>query len=182
MIRKKLALIVAPPAMQPGGYIMKAYADRTEPRVPELNVSVVRSARGFLIEVDWACEVAHRLTAGETDLFTDACALMAPETGEAQWLTMGAPGHAVEAAYWRADRERPWRMRAEGLGTMQRSEAPAAWSARGEWAGGRWQVRFELDDWAPLVTQKKLAIAVWSGQAGERAGLKSVTADWLALE
>ncbi|MFZ1832831.1 MAG: hypothetical protein WAU27_08445, partial [Pseudomonadales bacterium] len=70
MIRKKLALIVAPPAMQPGGYIMKAYADRTEPRVPELNVSVVRSARGFLIEVDWACEVAHRLTAGETDLFT----------------------------------------------------------------------------------------------------------------
>jgi len=119
--------MVAPPAMQPGGYIMKAYAERTAPATPEADVRVETTGSGRLAD---RARVGVRRSAAQhgaqTDRFVDACAVLVPTTADAPWITMGAPGQAVEAVYWRADRERPWRLHAEGLGTMQRGEAPAA--------------------------------------------------------
>lgn len=181
-LQKRAPLMVAPPAMQPGGYIMKAYAGRTAPATPEADVRVeTTGSGGLLIELAWACAEAQRSIGAQTDRFVDACALLVPTTADAPWITMGAPGKAVEAVYWRADRERPWRLHAEGLGTMQRGEAPAAWSAQGAWAEGRWRVRFALDAWDALAAHKRFGIAIWQGQRSERAGLKSVSTDWLSL-
>lgn len=182
MLQKRIALIVAPPAMQPGGYIMKAYADRGAPETPEAEVRVEAEAGGaLLIALAWACAEPQRSMGAQTDRFVDACALLVPATADAPWITMGAPGQPVEAVYWRADRERPWRMRAEGLGTMQRDDAPPGWSAQGAWDAGRWRVRFALDAWEALAVQRRFGVAVWQGQHGERAGLKSVSDGWLLL-
>jgi DMSO reductase family type II enzyme heme b subunit len=94
---------------------------------------------------------------------------------------MGAPGKAVEGALWRADREELIGVRAEGLGTVERSAAPDAWKARAEWKAGRWSLELELEGWAVLDAQRQLAIAVWQGAEGDRAGLKSVSPGWLEI-
>ena len=62
-----------------------------------------------------------------------------------------------------------------------RGEAPPGWSAQGAWDAGRWRVRFVLDAWEALAVQRRLGVAVWQGQHGERAGLKSVSDTWLPL-
>jgi len=179
---RQIRLMVAPPAMQPGGYVMKAYADRSEAATPAVDLRVDGSERGgFAIELGWDCARMQGAAGAQTDRFVDACALLCPLTPDAPWITMGAPGQPVEAVYWRADRGRPWRMRAEGLGTMQRGEAPPGWSAQCAWDAGRWRVRFVLDAWEALAVQRRLGVAVWQGQHGERAGLKSVSDAWLPL-
>jgi len=181
-VLRQVPLMVAPPAMQPGGYVMKAYADRGAPATPEADVSVQTAADGaFVIEIGWACAKAQRDVGAQTDRFVDACAVLVPTSADTPWITMGAPGDPVEAVYWRADRERPWRLRAEGLGTMQRAEAPAAWIARAEWSAERWRVHFALDGWDALAAQRRFGVAIWQGQHAERAGLKSVSTDWLTL-
>ena len=90
------------------------------------------------------------------------------------------PGKAVEGILWKADRERPWRMHAEGLGTMQRSDAPQDWKVAAEWAHGRWLVTFEIADWPLLAQFKQVAFAIWQGERQDRGGLKSVSPGWLA--
>jgi hypothetical protein len=48
-------------------------------------------------------------------LFPDACALLVPEREDSPWITMGAPGQAVQGLLWRADRDGLYRLRAEGF-------------------------------------------------------------------
>jgi hypothetical protein len=45
-----------------------------------------------------------------------------------------------------------------------------------------WEVRYDLGAWAPFEKTKLVAVAVWQGDKKQRAGLKSVTMDWLRLE
>lgn len=95
---------------------------------------------------------------------------------------MGEPGKAVEGILWKADRERPWHMRAEGLGTMQRNPAPADWKVGGAWDNGHWLITFELPEWLLLSQQKQIAFAIWHGADQDRAGLKSISPGWLNIE
>jgi len=92
---------------------------------------------------------------------------------------MGAPGKAVEGVLWRADRKGVYRMRAEGLGTMERRDAPEGWGAQASWDAGRWSVVFGLRAWAALDRSRQLGFAIWRGAVGERAGLKSVSPGWI---
>lgn len=183
-MKKTVNLIAAPTATQPGGYIAKAYEDRTTPTVgqAELSVEAAEGKPGWKISLSWACPAPVRSIANETDKFLDTCALLVPAAEEAQWITMGEPGKPVEGALWKADRERPWRMKAEGLGTMTRSEAPADWKVSAEHANGRWTVTFEIADWPVLKQYQQLAFALWQGERQDRAGLKSISPGWIALE
>lgn len=180
-MKKTVSLIAAPTAMQPGGYVPKAYADRTKPTTAQADLNVEAADKGWKITLSWACATPMKSIAKETDKFLDACALIVPTTEDAQWITMGAPEKAVEGVLWKADRERPFRMRAEGLGTMTRADAPADWKVTSAWANGRWQVTFEIGDWPVLAKHKKLAFAIWHGQDQDRGGLKSVSPDWLGV-
>ncbi len=64
-----------------------------------------------------------------------------------------------------------------------RREAPSAGTtASGNWLDGRWRVVFEIPAWTALAGNRQLAVAVWRGTAQERAGLKSISAGWLALD
>ncbi len=175
---KKIALMSAPTGMQPGGYVPAAYADRVLPLTSTVDVVAERAGGGWRVALTWDCPSPVRDAADETDRFVDACAIFAPAHPESPWVTMGAPGQAVEGFLWRADRTEPWQVRAEGLGTMQRSAA-AGVQVDADWSGGRWRVVFVVPNWRALAGQPRLACAVWRGAAQERAGLKSVSPGWL---
>jgi len=180
-MKQTVNMIAAPTATQPGGYIAKAYADRTTATVAQVELNVETQDKGWKVTLSWACPAPVNNIAGETDKFLDACALLVPTTEDGQWITMGEPGKAVEGVLWKADRERPWRMRAEGLGTMQRAQAPDGWQVGGVHADGRWTVSFQIDEWSALAQFKKLAFVVWLGSQQDRGGLKSVSPGWLDI-
>jgi DMSO reductase family type II enzyme heme b subunit len=180
-MRSKISLIAAPTALSPGGYVSKAYADRGTPRTPVAELEVVRAGQLWRIRVVWDCSEPVRALGEDVDRFVDAAAVLAPTVADAPWMTMGAPGKAVEGALWRADREELVGVRAEGLGTVERRAAPEAWKARAEWKAGRWSLALELEGWAVLDARRQLAIAVWQGARGDRGGLKSVSPGWLEL-
>jgi len=180
-MKQIVTMIAAPTATQPGGYIAKAYADRTTPSVAQAELSVEPADKGWKISLRWECPAPVKSIAKETDKFLDCCALLVPVTEDAQWVTMGAPGKAVEGLLWKADREKLWRMHAEGLGTMQRSDAPQDWKVAAAWDNGHWLVSFEIADWPLLAQQKQLAFAIWKGEKQDRGGLKSVSPGWLSV-
>lgn len=180
-MKKTVALIAAPTAPQPGGYIAKAYADRTTPGIPQAELTIDPANKGWTVTLSWPCPNPVKSIARETDKFLDCCALLVPATENAQWITMGSKEDPVEGLLWKADRERPWRMQAEGLGTMHRNEAPANWTVAAEHANGRWTVRFDIAEWPVLTQFKQVGFAIWLGEHQDRGGLKSISPGWLPI-
>jgi DMSO reductase family type II enzyme heme b subunit len=180
-MRSKVSLIAAPTGLSPGGYVAKAYADRSAPRTPVAELEVEKSGALWRIRLSWACVQPVRELGDDVDRFVDAAAVLAPTVPDAPWMSMGVPGKAVEGALWRADREALFGVRAEGLGTVERSAAPDAWRARAEWKSSRWLLELELGGFEALDSQEQLALAVWQGAEGDRAGLKSVSPGWLGV-
>jgi len=176
-----LPLIAAPPTMQPGGYVPEAYKDRLQAVTPTVDISAVQQGEGWVIELRWSCPNPVKSIASETDLFTDAAAILVPGTMKAPWLTMGAPGHPVEAALWRADKGQLYRMHAQGLGTMDRSTPPQSWSVEANWENGRWNIRYLIGDWPVLSQFGRIGVAIWRGESQDRGGLKSVTESWVTV-
>lgn len=180
MSTRQIKLVAAPTAIQPGGYIAKAYADRVNAITPTAQVSVDTS-NGFVIGVSWRCDYAMIDASDNPKQFIDAAALLVPEHADAPWITMGAPGMAVQGVLWRADKAEPYAVRAEGLGSVQRSKPQAGWKAEAAYGDGVWRVTFTLPQWAPLAQHRQFAVAIWQGAQSERAGLKSVSEGWLPL-
>lgn len=182
MTRKTLDLIAAPTALQPGGYVPKAYADRVTPSVASATLDVQRDPKLRRIRLTWSCPEAVREADRETDRFVDAAALTAPEVADAPWISMGAPGKALGGALWRADRAELTAFRAEGLGSVERQPPPADWKVTAAWDAGTWSVTFDLDPWPQLEASSRLAVAIWRGAANDRGGLKSISPGWVTVE
>jgi len=180
-MKSRVDLIAAPTVMQPGGYVPKAYALRGLPMTPSATIEAARAGSGWRIQLVWSCPDPVRDIANETDRFLDAAALVAPTVAEAPWVTMGAPGQAIEGVLWRASESVPLRFRAEGLGSVQRGAAPEGWNLAADWSAGTWTVSFELASWPLLDTQPRVAFAIWRGAASDRAGLKSISPGWIEL-
>lgn len=180
MNTRSIRLMVAPTGMQPGGYIGKAYADRTQALTPTADIGV-DTTNGFVISVRWKCADPMIDASDNPRQFIDSCALLVPEKADAPWITMGAPGLPVAGVLWRGDKPDPYAIRAEGLGSVQRSTPPKDWKAEASYADGYWRVTFTLPQWAPLAEHKLFAIAIWQGAQSERAGLKSISEGWLPL-
>lgn len=181
-MKQTVKLIAAPPGIQPGGYVPVAYADRVQASTSEVQLEASHDGTAWRMVLRWACPAPIKDISRETDKFFDACALLVPTVPDAPWMTMGAPGMAVEGVLWRPDKEAPSKVHAEGLGTMQRSAVPGDWKARGEWSEGYWQVTFELPDWPALAQHRQLAFAVWQGATQDRGGLKSVSPGWISVD
>ncbi|MDP6979317.1 MAG: hypothetical protein QF570_12055 [Myxococcota bacterium] len=177
----KVSLIAAPTGLSPGGYVKKAFADRNAPQTPVAELEVVKGLTGWRIRLEWDCSDPVTSLADDVDRFVDAAAILAPGAPDAPWMSMGAPGKPVEGALWRADREALFGVRAEGLGTVERSDAPAGWSAMADRQAGKWRVSFHAPSWSALDAQQQLAVAVWQGAKGDRGGLKSVSSGWIAV-
>ncbi len=180
-MKTRIPLIAAPAAIQPGGYVRVAYANRAEPSTPELDVRVEEQGRGWIIFLSWACTAALNGTTQDVDRFADAAAVMAPSHADAALITMGSEDAGVDGWFWKADREQGIRFQARGFGTVERSDLPAGARVTGLWQAGRWGVKFELPAWDSLSLHGRIGFAVWQGAVSERAGLKSVSAGWIEL-
>jgi DMSO reductase family type II enzyme heme b subunit len=180
-MRHQVTLLAAPTAMQPGGYVPKAYADATTALTPSLELELAQLPGIWRIRLRWPCPEPVRDVRSDPSLFPDAAALFAPRAAASPWITMGAPGLGVDGVLWRADREQLIAVHAEGLGTMQRSEAPAGWRFAAKHASGVWQLDLTLAGWPTLDASGRLAAAIWRGAARQRGGLKSVTPGWLEV-
>lgn len=178
-MRSKVSLIAAPTALSPGGYVSKAYASRAAPQTPVADLEAEKTGGIWRVRLRWPCSEPVRKQGDDVDRFVDAAAVLAPTVADAPWITMGAPGKAVDGALWRADREALFAVRAEGLGTVERSAAPQAWTAKAEWQAGEWRLELELPGWSAPDAHHQLAIAIWQGAHGDRGGLKSVSPGWL---
>ena len=180
-MKHEVKLVAAPTALQPGGYVAKAYADHSAPLTSSLELEVARPPGIWRIRLRWPCPEPVTDVRADPSLFPDAAALFAPRDEQSPWITMGAPGLGVDGVLWRADREQLIAVAAEGLGTMKRSDPPAGWRFDAKHAGGVWQLELTLPGWATLDASGRIAAAVWRGSAQERGGLKSVSPGWLEV-
>jgi steroid C-25 hydroxylase gamma subunit len=180
-MRTTIDLIAAPPALSPGGYVLRAYADHVNPETAQADLAVAEHGGVWDVTLVWKTAAPVTKLDGDPTAFVDAAALLVPTTEAAQALSMGAPADPVEGALWRADRQRPVRISARGFGTVERADAPADWRTEAEWKNGFWRLRYTLAGWSALDRFRRLAVAVWQGARHERAGLKSVSAGWIAV-
>ncbi len=179
---ERVELIAAPIAMQPGGYVPKAYAGRDAAVVtPELELEVAKPPGSWRLRLRWRCPEPVRDVSGDPSLFPDAAALFAPQHDDSPWVSMGAPGMGVDGVLWRADRESLYVIAAHGLGSMKRDHAPQGWRFSAGHEDGFWQLEFTLPGWATLDGSGRIAAAIWRGSAQDRGGLKSVTPGWLEV-
>lgn len=180
-MKTSVNLIPPPTAMQPGGYIAKAYADRSASGTARAELEASESGGVFTVTLRWQAPQSVIDASDNPRLFIDGCALFVPTVKDAPWISMGTPEMPLEGVLWRADHPEPLHVAARGLGTVERSPAPPGWKARARYAHGAWQVDFILPAFRALAAQRQLAFAVWQGARSERAGLKSVAPGWIAV-
>jgi len=187
---EQVRLMGTPSGMQPTAAVRVSWPDGKIGAISRVMVDAAHDGRHLAFRLEWEDESENR-TLGDTTSFPDAAAILLPSAKGSPIITMGAPGLAVNAWYWRADEEGSGRqVVAEGLGTTRTVDRELV-RARGTWKAGRWQVviaralRVESAD--PLAQLEPgqttgFGVAVWEGSRGERAGIKSFSGDWMKLE
>jgi DMSO reductase family type II enzyme heme b subunit len=171
-----LDLKPTPLEAQPSAYIQAAWKGRRRAKVGPVAMKAIAVDGQLLVRLQWAAATPHQKI-NDNDVYADACALLFPSNGEdAEISTMGSPDKPVTAWYWRAGAEAPFLATAQGLGTVTR-EKQNGLQATGEWSSGQWQVVL-----AGPAPARKVGVAVWSGAADDRAGLKSHTPSWVDLQ
>ncbi|MBE7518240.1 MAG: hypothetical protein HS107_03255 [Thermoflexaceae bacterium] len=171
-----LPLQPTPLDAQPSAYVQKAWANRDRGNVPSVKVKALAAGDQLVLRLEWAAPDPRR-TISDNNVYADACAVLFPSNGkDAELATMGSADKPVTAWYWRAGAAGPFLATATGLGTVSR-EARHGIQATGEWQAGSWQVVL-----AGPAKSARIGVAVWSGIAGERAGLKSHTPAWHDLK
>jgi DMSO reductase family type II enzyme heme b subunit len=187
---QELKLQGTPLGMQPTGHIRAAWSERKIGSVARVSVAAVHDGQVLAFRLEWSAASESR-EQKDNDQFPDAAAVMLPSAPNAPVFTMGAPGLAVNAWYWRADEERARNVVAEGLGTTRTLDDQLV-RGRGAWKEGRWRVviaralRVATD--APVAQLEPGAatgfgVAVWDGSGGERAGIKAFSGPlWQELQ
>lgn len=179
-----------PLGLQPTALIRAAWAERKIGSIDRVRVAALHDGERLLFRLEWS-DPTENLGNGDNTDFPDGVAVLLPSVPNAPLVTMGAPGNAVNAWYWRADDANGVRhVVAEGIGTS-RTVGVEAGLARGAWKEGRWQVvvsRALRVETAEPVAQLQagettgMGVAVWDGASGERAGIKSVSGfEWQEL-
>jgi DMSO reductase family type II enzyme heme b subunit len=163
--------------LQPSPYVRTAWAGKHIGAVRTLRVQAAHNRQHLFFRLEWP-DPTHNPDYGDGSAFPDAAAVLFPRNGHAPITRMGAPGEGIEAWYWRANRGDAGEALAyEGFATEKNLLIPVIHSA--DWRDGRWR----LVVGAPLApeTPGRVGFAVWDGGSQERAGLHSLTADWLPL-
>ena len=180
-MKQTVNLIAPPTAMQPGGYVAKAYADRSAPGTKSAEIEALESGGIWTVALRWQAPQAVIDASDNARQFIDGAALFVPTVKDAPWISMGTPETPLEGVLWRADQAKVMHVGAKGLGTVQRAAAPAGWTAVATYVSGSWLVTFTLPGFATLSAQRQVAFAIWQGAQSERAGLKSVSPGWIAV-
>jgi DMSO reductase family type II enzyme heme b subunit len=186
---ERVALIGTPVGLQPTAAVRVAWTSRKIGAVGEVDVAAVCDGQRLAFRLEWADPSENRELV-ETTAFPDGAAVLLPVAKGAPVVTMGAPGQAVNAWYWRADENGAGRqVVAEGIGTSRTVDVDLV-KGHGVWKEGRWRVviaRALRVETAEPVAQLAagqttgFAVAVWEGGNGERAGIKAFSGDWREL-
>lgn len=157
--------------------------------VGQVDVAAVHDGRHLAFRLAWE-DPTENGSLDDTTAFPDAAAVLLPSADGAAVFTMGAPGAAVNAWYWRADENGGGRdVVSEGIGTTRTLDLEQV-RGQGVWKEGRWQVviarALSVDSPEPLVRLAPgettgFAVAVWDGANGERGGIKAFSGDWTEL-
>ena len=183
-----LSLMGTPLGMQPTAAIRVAWTGRKIGAVERVAVAAVHQGEFLAFRLEWSDPTENRAIP-DTPAFPDAAAVLLPSTPASSAVTMGAPGAAVNAWYWRADEEHGRHVVAEGIGTSRTLDLELV-RGRGIWKEGRWRVVIARalrvaspEPVAQLAPGERtgFAVAVWEGSSGERAGIKAFSGDWREL-
>lgn len=182
-------LIGTPAGLQPTEAIRNSWVGKKIGAVERVQVRAVHNGEFLAFRLEWD-DPTENGSMTDTDSFPDAAAIALPASPDAVTATMGAPGAAVNAWYWRADEKDGGRhVVAEGLGTSRTLDSGVVRS-RGVWKGGRWQVviarALKIATSEPVAQLEPgqvtgYAVAVWDGAHQERAGIKGFSGDWREL-
>jgi DMSO reductase family type II enzyme heme b subunit len=186
---ERVALMGTPVGLQPTAAVRVAWTNRKIGAVGEVDVAAVCDGQRLAFRLEWADPSENRELV-ETTAFPDAAAVLLPVAKGAPVVTMGAPGQAVNALYWRADENGAGRqVVAEGIGTSRTVDVDLV-KGQGLWKEGRWRhviaraLRVETaEPVAQLAAGQTtgFAVAVWEGGNGERAGIKAFSGEWREL-
>jgi DMSO reductase family type II enzyme heme b subunit len=177
-----------PLGLQPTPAILVSWANRKIGAVEQATVAAVHDGQTLAFRIEWSDPTEDREIL-DTTAFPDAAAIVLPSAAPAPMITMGAPGLAVNAWYWRADEQTGRQVVAEGIGTSRTLDQELV-AARGVWKGGRWRVviaralRVQTNEpVAQLASGEttRYGVAIWEGSQGERAGIKAFSVDWREL-
>ncbi len=186
---ESIKLVGTPLVLQPTAAIQVAWSKKQIGAVSRVAVSALCDASMLAFRLEWEDPTESRAIV-DTVSFPDAAAIVLPSAPGAPLVTMGAPGQAVNAWYWRADEEKGRNVVAEGIGTSRAADTELV-AARGTWKGGRWRVVIAralrvrtAEPVAQLEPGQKtqFGVAVWEGSHGERAGLKAFSGEWRELD
>lgn len=172
-----VALVPTPLDRQPSAYVQTAWDSRPRGDVRAVSVAALTNTSALAVRLTWPAARPNRLIS-DLNVYPDACAMLFPANGTGfEFDSMGSPSRPVHGWHWRAGTEEPFVITATGIGTVARSTEHDV-KAAARWSDGIWQVvlaRALAADGVALDhdTTVPVAFAVWSGAAGERAGLKS---------
>jgi DMSO reductase family type II enzyme heme b subunit len=187
---ERLSLVETPIDLQPTASVRVTWLGKKYGAVDRVSVAAVHNGSTLAFRLEWK-DASENRTLDDITTFQDAAAVLLPSVPGAPVITMGMPGMEVNAWYWSADEDDAGRhVVAEGVGTS-RAVGEKLVRGRGLWKGGRWRVvisrALQVQTSEPVAQLKpggtsQFAVAVWEGQHGERAGIKSYSAEWRELQ
>jgi DMSO reductase family type II enzyme heme b subunit len=187
---ERIRLVGTPSGLQPTAAVRVAWPQARIGAIGAVSVDAVLDDQQLAFRLEWE-DASEDRAIGDTTVFPDGAAVLLPVVPNAPLITMGQPGLAVNAWYWRADEDGAGRqVVAEGLGTTRTVDRELVHS-HGEWKDGRWRVviarALRVETGAPVAqlqagAKTGFGVAVWEGSHGERAGIKSFSGDWRELE
>lgn len=185
---ERVALTGTPAGMQPTEAVRVAWTGKQIGAVHGVEVAALHTGELLAFRLAWDDPREDRVP-GDPTAFADGASILLPAAAGAPLVTMGAPGAAVNAWYWRADEDAGRHVVAEGIGTSRTLDRELV-SGRGVWKGGRWRIvlaralRIRTDEAVAQLEPGKstqFGVAVWDGGSKERAGIKAFSGDWLPL-
>ncbi len=187
---ESLKLMGTPAGMQPTDAIRTTWADKKIGAVENVDVQALHNGEALAFRLEWATPQANT-DHGDNSVFPDGAAIAFPLTEAATVLTMGSPGNAINAWYWRANANGAGRqVTAEGIGSSETLDLDHV-RGQGEFKDGKWTVTIvralKAESAKPVAElaagqTAKFAVAVWDGGSGERGGIKSFSGPmWLDL-
>jgi DMSO reductase family type II enzyme heme b subunit len=186
---QRIGLIGTPLGLQPTAAVRVAWMNRRIGAVSAVEVATVCDGQRLAFRLEWADPSENRELV-ETTAFPDGAAVLLPVVKDAPLVTMGAPGQAVNAWYWRADENGAGRqVVAEGIGSSRTVDVDLV-KGNGVWKEGRWRLviarALRVETGEPVAQLRGgdatgFSVAVWDGGNGERAGIKAFAPEWTSL-
>jgi DMSO reductase family type II enzyme heme b subunit len=179
-----------PAENQNSRYVQLWAQERPYGKLGSLSVRSAHNGKDIAFLLEWADSTQNvNYLDGKSP---DGTGILFPLKGDAPLATMGSESQPVNAWFWRADLgEAAENLTATGLGALERA-GDGQIAAGSKWEGGTWRVVLtrplaaggQTEHAVQLEAGKsvKVAFAVWDGDLGERAGLKSFSQGWLELE